>query len=140
MVQVVAIILENEKREVLLLLRDNIPTIPFPNHWDLVGGHVEEGEIPEQALVREAKEEIGYDLTDFRLFKKYEVVEGDVYPNIKFVFQGKITKPLAELSLTEGQEMRFFSYKEVLGLRLANVFPLILGEYIAQQQGLASKM
>lgn len=30
-----------------------------PNCWDLIGGHVEFGETPELALVREAEEEVG---------------------------------------------------------------------------------
>jgi len=32
----------------LIYLRDNKPGIPFPRHWDLFRGHVEEGETPEE--------------------------------------------------------------------------------------------
>ncbi len=31
----------------------------YPGVWDLIGGHVETGETPEKALVREIREEIG---------------------------------------------------------------------------------
>ena len=31
----------------------------YPGVWDLIGGHVETGEMPEDALVRELREEIG---------------------------------------------------------------------------------
>ena len=41
MKEIAAIILENDKRDFLLYLRDNKPDIPFPDYWDLIGGHVE---------------------------------------------------------------------------------------------------
>ncbi|MBC7864020.1 MAG: NUDIX domain-containing protein, partial [Bacteroidia bacterium] len=47
MFKIAAIIFENEENKILLYLRDNKPGIPFPNHWDLFGGHIEEGESPE---------------------------------------------------------------------------------------------
>ena len=37
----------------LLQLRDDIDTILYPGHWGLFGGHVEAGEAPEQAVLRE---------------------------------------------------------------------------------------
>ena len=35
---------------------------PFPGAWDIVGGHIEPGETPEEALAREIKEETGWEL------------------------------------------------------------------------------
>lgn len=43
---------------VLLLLRST-NTPDFPLHWGFPGGHIEEGETPEQAAIRESQEEIG---------------------------------------------------------------------------------
>ena len=62
MKKIAAIILENNKGELLLYLRDGKPGIPFPFHWDLFRGHVEEGETPEDALIRELKYRYSYSL------------------------------------------------------------------------------
>ena len=39
----------------------------WPDHWDTIGGHVEDGESLEGALVREIREETGVTPTRFRL-------------------------------------------------------------------------
>lgn len=46
----------------------------LPNHFAFWGGGCEEGETPEQGLVREAKEELGIDLDSKQaeLFNHYE--------------------------------------------------------------------
>lgn len=38
----------------------------YPDCWDSVGGHIESGESPEQALVRECREELGVTVTRWR--------------------------------------------------------------------------
>jgi 8-oxo-dGTP pyrophosphatase MutT (NUDIX family) len=62
MKRIAAIIFENDRGEFLFYLRDNKPSILFPQHRDLFGGLVEEGETPEEILIREVKEELNYDL------------------------------------------------------------------------------
>jgi len=84
MKKIAAIILENDKGEFLLYLRDNKPGIPFPDHWDLIGGHVEAGETPEKALVREFKEELDLDLKEFTFYKKFEFLQIKVQFLLKF--------------------------------------------------------
>ena len=59
MQRIAAIILENDYGEFFLALRDNKPTIPFPNCWDLIEGHVDKGETPEQALSENIKKNLG---------------------------------------------------------------------------------
>ena len=53
--QIATALLFDRDNKLLIYLRDDKPEISFPNHWDLFGGHVEEVETPEQALVRELK-------------------------------------------------------------------------------------
>ena len=48
----------------------------YPDVWDLFGGHVERGEAPEDALRREAIEELGVEIESFHLLGTiYDPVE-----------------------------------------------------------------
>lgn len=51
------IALDEPDRRVLMALRSASGS--FPNHWELPGGKVEEGETYPEALVRELREELG---------------------------------------------------------------------------------
>ena len=128
--EIAAIILENDKLELLLYLRDNKPEIPFPDYWDLIGGHVEEGETPEEALVREVKEELDIELTDYTFYKKYVCLTGDAYENTKYIFTGKINIPIEDITLLEGVRPQFFSIEEIPNVKFANILKSIVMEYL----------
>lgn len=130
MKRIAAIILENEKGEFLLALRDNKPGIPFPNHWDLIGGHIEEGETPEEGLVREVKEELNIDIEEYTFYRKYECLTGDAYENAKFIYSGKINIPIEEITLLEGERPQYFSREEIPGVKFANIIRSIVMDYI----------
>jgi ADP-ribose pyrophosphatase len=129
--KIAAIILENDKGEFLLYLRDNKPGIPFPDHWDLIGGHVEDGETPEEALVREFKEELDLDLKEYTFYKKYECLTGDAYENIKYIYSGKINLPIEKVTLLEGVRPQYFSREEIPNVKFANILKSIVMEYIS---------
>jgi 8-oxo-dGTP diphosphatase len=134
MKKIAAIILENDKGEFLLALRDNKPGIPYPNHWDLIGGHVEEGETPEEALVREVKEELDIELKEYAFYKKYECLRGDAYENIKYIYTGKINLPIEEITLLEGIRPQYFSRAEIPYVKFANILKSIVMDYISDHE------
>ena len=50
--------------KLLVILRDDKPNIPYPDHWDFPGGGREGSELGQETLAREMDEEVGLDLTE----------------------------------------------------------------------------
>lgn len=121
----VGIILINAEAKVLLQLRCEDERL-YPNCWTLPGGKVEEGESPEQAIVREVKEELGLDLRGHNLFKTIvenapdEIMERHIY-------WGNISERAENLELGEGSALKYFSSKRILRLKVAfDLKPVIM--------------
>ena len=64
------------RRGRVLLVRRSPQARHYPDVWDLFGGHVEAGESLEEALRREAREELGVEVESFHsLGTVYDPVE-----------------------------------------------------------------
>lgn len=118
------ILLINSNNELLMLLRDNIPNIPFPNMWDIPGGQVETGENPEQTIKREMIEEMDLELGKINLFKVYESED-----LIDSVFWKRIDLEPDKIDLKEGQRIAYFSREELSQLKLAFNYNLVVEEF-----------
>jgi 8-oxo-dGTP diphosphatase len=55
---------------IVSILRDDIPTIPWPGHWDIPGGAREGDETPEACVLRELEEELAIRLDENALIYK----------------------------------------------------------------------
>ena len=102
--------------KLLTILRDDIPTIPYPNMWELPGGGREGEESPFECIQREVFEELGIRLTeDCLLWSK-------IYPSTlqegkQSVFLvGKLTKEQIDSIVfgDEGQGYKLMSCKEFI--------------------------
>lgn len=100
--------LDNDEPEVLLFLRDDKDTIPYPNRWDILGGHIEIGETPEECIVREMQEEIGVDIGTPELFRVYQMND-----RTEYTYWQLATFDIADVQLNEGQALKWFSEREI---------------------------
>ncbi len=58
-------------KEGKVLLGKRTSHVRFAGHWDAFGGHLEEGETPAHALVRELYEELGIRVTVAKFLHEY---------------------------------------------------------------------
>ena len=103
---------------ILTILRDDKPTIPYPNMWDLPGGGREGDETPFECVAREVYEELSIQLS------KDDIVWSRIYPsmldeNKNSVFLvGKLTQEQFDSIVfgDEGQGFKLMTIKEFITL------------------------
>lgn len=113
-----ALVVYNKK--ICLVLRDNIPTISFPNKWNAPGGGIDEEETPEQGLRRELKEEINLDATNIIALGSTTDANGSI---VHRFFVPIDDEQFATITLLEeGQRLDWFTLDEVLKLNESQEF------------------
>ena len=109
----------------LLQHRDDRPDIRFPGHWAIFGGHVEEGETPEEGARREILEELGLELAPDALRLVYHHDDGD---RDRFMFAAELPVAPESLVLQEGQGMALLSDADLDRLPVVPLHRQILRE------------
>lgn len=121
-----AVVLFINKNKFLFYLRDNKPSIIYPNYWAPLGGTIEKGETPKETLKREIKEEINYNIKNPIFLGNFK----DSYGNLVYVFKSRINKKINEITLNEGQKLGYFSFKEALRIKM----PKYLKKFIIENK------
>lgn len=107
--------------QLLLQLRDDKPTIPYPNTWTLFGGSVEPGEPPVYAAARELEEELELSLP-LRLWFRFSCPIRSLPGRLvcmHYCYAGLLAVPLDALVLHEGQRFALFDPREAMAMPLA---------------------
>ncbi len=118
----------SEKGKILLIKRGHFP---FRNTWALPGGHIEEGETEEIAVIREVKEESGLDFKP-KYFGSYE----DLFEEVGFfaytsVFSGVHTGEVSINNANEGEilDAKWFKLDELTDIKIGFQHRKIIEEY-----------
>ena len=104
-------------KKFLLFHRDNIPTISSPDCWQSVGGCIEKGETPPQALIREVLEESSYSLTTYKHLYTFRNILGR-NQHIFFALVNPTEMSKFKLGPNEGQAIGWFTLDEIAKLKL----------------------
>lgn len=115
---------------IVLHLRDDKPGIPHRACWSLFGGAVDEGELPDQTIRRELREELA--LHDVALRALWRVVDIDGDGRQLTIFEASTPRYAREMTLTEGQALAVFDLSSALELKLAAFCRRSLLRYASQ--------
>ncbi|HEY5716594.1 MAG TPA: 8-oxo-dGTP diphosphatase MutT [Psychromonas sp.] len=97
----IAIVKNRENLFLICLRPDNVHQ---GGKWEFPGGKVKENETPEQAMLRELKEEVAITAVDYRLLERMFFDYGDKQLNLSFFLINQFT---GDAFANEGQLMRW---------------------------------
>jgi 8-oxo-dGTP diphosphatase len=110
-------------------LQDRKGVSKVGEEWGFFGGEIKENETPEEAVLRETKEELNFDLKEYKYIGEYSYKIDDSlkkeFSNFKFdVIKCKVfispLKDISELKQKEGKNMKLFSLEEAEGLKMVS--------------------
>ncbi|MDP2168197.1 MAG: NUDIX domain-containing protein [Thermodesulfovibrionales bacterium] len=113
----VALIMLYDRQKRLLLQHRTEDARIMPGYWAFFGGGIKDGETPEEAVRREAFEELHYraKAPEFVYEQDYEI--GDIRGHM-YVFIEEFSGDKSALKLQEGQGWGWFKYTEIAPLKM----------------------
>lgn len=108
-----------------ILLQDRRNRSKHGEEWGFFGGKIESGETPEQALIRETKEELTYSINDYKLVGTVEYVFSG--GNVEcFLYIAPLGDKQEHFELKEGKGMQLFTFDEARKLKMVSGDKIIL--------------
>lgn len=116
----VAALLVHEDGRYIMQLRDCMPGIFYPGHWGCFGGAVEPGETPVDALKRELREEIEFEMPEATRFTQFDFDFSPLgYPKVyRIYFEVQVLDAaFRRFILHEGADLQAFRGENLLVTR-----------------------
>ena len=111
-----------------VLLEDRGRINKHGEHWSFFGGSLKEGEAKEQALVREIKEELSFELKDFTYIGRYDYKPKEDLVVTYYMYKTKV--PSSQKLIPHAKaSMKLFTYKQALKLRMLPIDKEIITDY-----------
>lgn len=114
-------IIKNEKNEILLIDRVKIPL-----GWAAPAGHVEDGELPEEALRREVKEETNLKIKKFKLLYHEFIAWNECSRGVKghdwYLYEILEWKGGVKKEDKEAKDIKWVNTKDLKNLKLEEVW------------------
>ena len=119
-----------ERGNLVLQLRDNIPNIETPGMWSLFGGVIEKNEDPQDAMLREIKEELCIKVKDISFLWDCIYCRENGEEVLHKIYEANITSLWGKHRLMEGQVAESFKYDQLKTLRI----PPFIQKVLARRQ------
>lgn len=112
---VASLVLYDSRRRILLQHRTD-DALYYPGFWAFFGGRIEEGEAPEEAVCREAIEELDFQVKSPAAFNVYDIQTKDFRLTLH-VFLNPLDRPKRCLKLLEGKGWGWFAPQQLTTLK-----------------------
>ena len=108
--RVALIVFYDDQKRILLQDREGISKIG--EKWGYFGGEIEPDETPEEAVVRETKEELNFDLHNYEFIGVFSNQVTDELTVERHVFISPLKDNLSKFKQLEGKKMRLFTLED----------------------------
>ncbi len=117
MIKQVSLLILFDKDKRILLQHRSEDQEGLPGYWAFFGGHIENGETPEQALLRESEEELEYMPENPRLVMTQDFMHDNIRHR-KYVYLEEYNN--SKLVQHEGQAMGWYHLGEIQKLKMVD--------------------
>ncbi len=108
-------------KEKKILLQDRKAIAKHGEEWGFFGGGIESGETPDQAVVRETKEELSIELTDHIFIGTVQIDFPDEGVYVEgYIFIAPLKDWLNKMKQNEGEGMSMYSIAEARRLEIVS--------------------